>query len=143
MFSAAEVAELQADAESMMGDTFRAFAPTARAKNAAGYESQAYAAQGDTVGKVQSRSSGSGAGSDVSSRSVDIGGVIRPVLEGGLHIPLSAPVPVAGPVGTGWEYECIAVGPLSDPTLMGRRYLVVGVPAKSYPTARRLDVVQL
>lgn len=92
-------------------------------------------------GKVQS---GSKSGGDTATRFVRVGGVELPVASGGLHIPLGAPVPVAGEqVGIGWEYIVAAVGPYDDPALMGRRFRVVGSPAKSYATARRLDVVEV
>jgi hypothetical protein len=52
-------------------------------------------------------------------------------------------VPTAGDQGIGWEYLCTAVGAHDDPTLLGRRFLVVNAPAKSFATARRLDVVEV
>ena len=67
-----------------------------------------------------------------------VGGVERPVVEGGLHLPLDAELPAIG-----WHDICTAVGPSSDPALLGRRWEVVDVPAKSYATARRLDVAQI
>jgi hypothetical protein len=80
---------------------------------------------------------------DAGTRYVTIGGVPRAVMVAGLHIPVSADLPVAGDQGIGWEYAVTAVGPDDDPTLMSRRFLVVGVPAKSFATARRLDVVEV
>lgn len=126
-------------AVTLMADTFTAYAPGADGTDADGYHTEGYADQGSTLGKVQSRSRQG----DTQTRTVRIGGSDRPVVEGGIQIPLDAPAPVAGPYGTGWEYECTAVGPDSDPTLLGRRWLVVDAPAKSYATARRLDVVEL
>lgn len=103
------------------------------------YKTRTYATEGTTAGKVQAS-----AGSDTPTRMVRIGDVERPVLAGGLHIPISADLPVAGEqLGKGWEYAVTAVGATDDPALLGRRYLVVGVPAKSFATARRLDVVEL
>jgi hypothetical protein len=52
-------------------------------------------------------------------------------------------VPTAGDQGIDWEYLCTAVGAHDDPTLLGRRFLVVNAPAKSFATARRLDVVEV
>jgi hypothetical protein len=43
----------------------------------------------------------------------------------------------------GWEYVLTELGPLTDPSLLNSRWLVVDAPAKSYATARRLDVVRL
>lgn len=123
-----------------MTDTFTAFAPGGSTIDAGGFKHAAYDSQGDVSGKVQR---GSQSGVDVDQRLYRIGDTERPVLAGALHIPLFAPLPTAGPVGVGWEYECTAVGPLSDPILLGRRFLVVGVPFKSFATARRLDVVEL
>lgn len=131
----------QAMAESMMTLTLAAYSPTGLAPDADGYETLQFADEGPTSGKVQG---GSQAGKDTPTRYVNVGGVERPVLAAGLHIPITSAVPVAGEQrGIGWEYEVVAVGPLDDPALLGRRYLVVGVPAKSYATARRLDVVQV
>ena len=76
--------------------------------------------------------------SDARTRYVVVGGVERPVLVGGLHIPIDAPLPAIG-----WEYVLAATGPATDRALLGRRFRVVGVPAKSYATARRLDVVEV
>jgi hypothetical protein len=105
-----------------------------------GLEVQAYTQHDDTPGKVQG---GSASTADPATEYVTVGGVRRPLLRGGLHIPVGAPVPVPGDRGVGWEYECTAVGPDDDPSLLNRRYLVVNAPAKSYATARRLDVVEV
>lgn len=103
------------------------------------YKTLTYATEGTTRGKVAAT-----AGADTPTRTVRIGEVERPVLMGGLHIPISADLPVAGEQrGKGWEYAVTAVGVADDPSLLGRRYLVVGVPGKSFATARRLDVVEL
>ena len=129
----------QLAAEALMGDTFTAYSPNGTT-TVNGLKVPAYANQGSTPGKVQA---GSQQGGDTNTRTVTVGGVERPVIESGLHLPIDAPVPVAGDRGRGWEYVCTAVGAGSDPELVGRRYLVVGVPAKSYATARRLDVVEV
>jgi hypothetical protein len=135
---AAALPELRRQAESLMADTFTAYAPDGTTTDAYGDEVPAYTPEGSTFGKVQGTTA-----RDPITRTVVIGGVDRPVVEGGLQIPLSAPVPVAGPRGTGWEYVCTAVGPLSDPALLGTRWLVVNAPTKSYATARRLDVAEV
>ena len=93
-----------------------------------------FSSQGTSPGKVQAASR---AGRDTSTRMALVGDTERPVLEAGLHVPLSTVV------GVEWEAVVTAVGPRDDPTLLGRRYRVVDVPAKSYATARRLDVVEL
>lgn len=122
-----------------MVDTFTAYSPNGFT-TVSGLEVPAYADEGDTPGKIQG---GSASTADTATEYVTVGGVRRPLLRGGLHIPISAPLPRAGDRGVGWEYECTAVGALSDPSLAGRRYLVVNVPAKSLATARRLDVVEV
>jgi hypothetical protein len=106
----------------------------------AGLEVQAYTQHDDTPGKVQG---GSTSTADTTTEYVTIGGVQRPLMRGGLHIPVGAELPTAGDQGVGWEYAVTAVGPFDDPTLLNRRYLVVNAPAKSYATARRLDVVEV
>lgn len=126
-------------AEAFMTDRFTAYSPNGFT-TVSGIKTQQYADEGSTLGKVQG---GSQAVADTAIRYVTVGGVSRPVIEGGLHIPVSAPVPTAGDRGVGWEYECTSVGAVSDASLVGRRYLVVNVPAKSFATARRLDVVEV
>lgn len=121
--------------------TLAAYSPNGTTKDENDYDVPVYASEGSTPGRIQS---GSRAGGDTPTRYVTIGGVARPVLSGGLHIPISAPVPVASEQrGAGWEYEVTAIGSADDPALLGRRYLVVGAPAKSHATARRLDVVEV
>jgi hypothetical protein len=100
-----------------------------------GQEQPGFASEGSTPGKVAGRSQQS---SDTYTRTVTIGEVEVPILEGGLHIPISAPVPEIR-----WEYEVTALGADDDPVLLNRRYRVVSVPAKSFATARRLDVVEV
>lgn len=140
-FSPGELAEHRADAESLMTLTLAAYSPNSFTTDADGYQVPAFTPEGSTFGKVQA---GSQAGQDTATRNVSIGGVERPVLSGGLHIPISAPVPVAGEQrGVGWEYVVTGVGSVDDPALLGRRFLVVGVPVKSFATARRLDVIEL
>lgn len=99
-----------------------------------------FIAKGSTRAKVQV---GSTQDDDTGTRYETVGGVSRPVLTGGLHIPLSAPRPTAGAPGLGWEYVVTAVSDLADTNLLGRRYRVVNAPAKSFATARRLDVVEV
>lgn len=126
-------------AEAEMTLTFTPYSPNGYT-TVSGLEVPAYASHTSTRGKVQG---GSASTTDTVTRYVTIGGVERPVLAGGLHIPISATVPKAGDQGVGWEYLCTAVGTYDDPALLNRRYLVVSVPAKSFATARRLDVVEV
>lgn len=128
-------------AESLMTVTLTAYSPNGTTTDADGFEVPAYAPEGSTPGKIQA---GSREGDDTATRFVPIGGVDRPVLSGGLHIPIGAAVPVASEQrGIGWEYEVTAVGASDDPALLGLRFLVVNVPIKSFATARRLDVVEV
>jgi hypothetical protein len=138
----AELPNLRTEAEATYQDTFTAYRPdaTATATDANGFEVPGYATAGTTPGKVAGPSAQS---RDTNARTVTIGGSERPVIEGGLHVPVSAPVPATGEYGTGWEYVLTALGPLTDPSLLNSRWLVVDAPAKSYATARRLDVVRL
>lgn len=135
----------QAAAESRMTLTLTAYSPTGRsAQNpVTGLEEPEFVTEGTTPGEVQSPSA---QGGDTPTRYVDVGGVQRPVLIAGLRIPVSADLPNAGAphvAGGAWEYVVSALGPYDDPALMGRRYRVVEVPAKSFATARRLDVVEV
>lgn len=126
--------------EGMMEDTLVAYEPYPDADRAEdGMESLEYTAKQVTPGKIQ----GASRGSDTNARSVNVGGVDQPVVQGGLHIPVASLAPVAGSVGVGWEYEVTAIGPATPADLLGSRWLVVDSPAKSYMTARRLDVVRL
>lgn len=137
----AALPELQREAESLMTLTLTAFEPSGTTKDADGYDVQGYTSRGTTIGKLQS---GTAQGKDANTRYTTIGEVERPVLEGGLHIPLTATLPEPGwQRGLGWEYEITAVNGLADISLLGRRFLVVEVPAKSFATARRLNVVEV
>lgn len=138
--------EMQAAAESLMKITFRVYVPGEPVVGLDGYETTPYTSAGLVKGKLQATSA---QGGDTNQRYLRIGGVARPVLEGALHIPISARVPVASQErGVGWEYEISALDPDGscrvDPALVpGRRFLVVEVPAKSFATARRLSVVEV
>lgn len=137
--SAIQAGRMAAEVEMTL--TLTAYSPNGTTTDADGYEVPAFADEGSTPGKVQG---GTQAGKDTPTRHVSIGGVERPVLSAGLHVPIAAPVPVASEQrGIGWEYLVTAIGPNDDPALLNRRYLVVGVPMKSFSTARRLDVVEL
>jgi hypothetical protein len=127
--------QMRGDAESLMLDTFTAYAATTQRVD--GLNQTVWVEQYETPGKIAGRSRDS----DTDGRTVRVGGVDRLVVEGGLHLPMSID-PLDLPK-VGWQFECSAVGPASDPSLLGRRWEVVDVPAKSYATARRLDVVEV
>lgn len=108
--------------------------------DADGYEVPVYDEGEPHIGRVPRNSS---RGSDTPTEYKEIGGVSRPVLKGGLHIPISAPRPIAGEQrGMATEYVVTAIGTIDDPALLGMRYLVVGSPVVT-ATARRLDVVEV
>lgn len=132
-------------AEREMTLTLTAYSPTGlTAQNeTTGLEVPTFTTGATTPGKVQAPSAQAG---DTSTRTVTIGGVERPVLTAGLHLPISAAVPNAGQphiAGGAWEYVVTAIGTHDDPALLGNRYRVVEVPAKSFATARRLDVIEI
>lgn len=132
-------------ARSRMTLTLTAYSPTGTsAQNpVTGLEEPVFVTEGTTPGEVQSPTS---QGGDTPVRYVNVGGVERPVLTAGLRIPVSADLPSDGPphvAGGAWEYVVTALGEHDDPVLLGRRYRVVEVPAKSFATARRLDVVEV
>lgn len=133
MRSVGRLGAMRARADGMFLDTFTAYAFETITIDE--LQVQDWVGQGATSGKIAGPSAQAG---DTNTRTVTVGGVERPVVEGGLHIPLSAPLPAIG-----WEYVCTAVGDASDPALLNRRWRVVDVPAKSYATARRLDVVEV
>lgn len=126
--------ELRAQAISLMQDTFTAYSPGGTTTDDDGFETPGWTSEYETLGRVSGRSREG----DTNTHLTRIGTVDRPVVEGGLHIPLDAEVPAIG-----WELVCTAAGPGSDPGLVGRRYRVIDVPMKSYATARRLDVVDV
>lgn len=133
-------------ARTLMVDTFTAYAPGGTTTDADGYKVPAFTSQGTTPAKVRSRS---GRALASQSRTVNIGGTERPVLEGGLHVPVDAFVDgnnkvliAAGNRGVGWEFECTAIRPGSSGSI-GARFLVVGTGLETFQTARRLDVVEV
>ncbi|MCW2785243.1 MAG: hypothetical protein JWP74_1760 [Marmoricola sp.] len=138
----AALPDMQRQAESLMTLTLTPYAPTGDfTTDADGFEVPELLPQTPHAGKVQG---GSQSGKDTQTRYIRVGDVERPVLEGGLHIPLSAPVPQPGQqINLGWQYVVTGVNGLADVALLGRRFLVVEVPAKSFATARRLNVISL
>lgn len=82
-------------------------------------------------------------GRDMAVRTVEVGGVERAVIEGGLHIPIPDEGSEAVQVHNGDRFTITAVGPMSDPGLLGRVFEVVEYGGKSWATARRLNVVEV
>lgn len=115
--------------------------PAGLVKDDDGYDEPTFTDLTPHKGKAQGPSSST---SDAVTDYVKVGNVELPVLREGLHIPISAPVPKPSRVrGRATEYRVTAVGRSDDPALLNKRYMVVGVPVKSYATARRLDVVEI
>lgn len=133
MFTETEMDELRQDQLATMVDTFVAF--TTETVRTNGWDSDELVEQYETPGKVGGRSE-RGATSD--PKTVSIGGVEYDEVEGGLKIPVDKPVPAEG-----WLFTCTAVHPTSDPALLNRWWHVIGVPTRSQPTKRRLDVVEV
>ena len=120
-------------AEAMMQDLFTAYAY--EWVKVDGLDKQQWVQQGDPVrGKLPSSRSGSDA---TSARTVTLGGVERPIIEGGLHLPWSASPKV------GWEYVLTTPGPLTHPSAVGRRFRVIEAPLSDHMTAWRLNVVEV
>lgn len=141
MFTAAELAEHRADAEELMTLTLTWYAPGGSTM-AGDLKVPGFTDQGTSIGKVQARSRQG----DTPTRTVQVGGSERLILEGAVHIPLAAFVDATGLlVRPGWE--CVVTDldeDLDDPALLGRRYRVVEIPpAKSRATARHLNVVEV
>lgn len=129
----AELPFLRAEAEARMTDTFTAYGLPEWTK-VDGLDTQTRLPQYDTPGKVQGSSRQV---NNTATRFVNIGGIERPVVEGGLHIPYGKPLPAEG-----WEFQCTAVGEAINSFRVGRRWRVVSVPLDD-ATARRLDVVEV
>lgn len=120
-------------AESLMSDTFTAYEPNGTT-TVNEQETAAFTPKGRTSGRLRVTQRVD----TTPARFVTIGGVEAAVVNGGLRIPLSAPVPEVY-----WEYQLVTAGPDTDPALVGTRWRVEGVQADSYATARRLNVVQV
>ena len=122
-------------AERDMPDTGTAHRPTGHtAANSDGEEVATFTDLFTSPCKIQGPSAST---ADAITRTVVVGGVERPVLSAGLHLPIATPVPLVD----GDEFQVTAA--VSDPQLPGARYRIVGVPAKSQATARRFDVVEV
>lgn len=106
------------------------------------YKERQAVPEGQCPGKVQARSR---MGGDTMTQYVKVDAVELPVLKGALHIPVRAMLTSTGALRVAIDWECVVVdlGPYDDTALLGCRYRVVDVPAKSHATARRLDVVDV
>lgn len=137
------LAAMQARTEEHHTLTFDWFSPGALVMVGEFEERQAVA-EGQTPGKIQARSR---MGGDTMVQMVRVGDVELPVMKGALHIPVNALLDVNGQLRLDEDWEAVVAGVspdgYDDPALLGRRYRVVDVPAKSHQTARRLDVVDI
>lgn len=123
-------------AASLMPDTGVMRRPTGHAtQNANGEEEVTYVDVFTSRCKVSGASTGGG---DTTYQTVTIAGVEHDLITAGVRLPFGVP-----PCQRGYVFEVTAVGPTSDPRLIGRKYLVHNDPAKTDATARRLDVVEL
>lgn len=135
LLTAGELAAFRADAEGEMTLTLAWFSPNGTTTDSDGQKIPAFATETATAGKAQGPSQQA---TQPYTRTVNVGGVERPVMEGGIHIPIGAAVPQRF-----WECQVTALGADDDPALLDRRYRVESVPAKSFATARRLDVIEV
>lgn len=123
-------------AESLMQDRGVMRSPTGHAViDDNGQEIPSYADEFTTRCKVAGASTG---GTDPTYATVTVGGVQRSLITAGVAIPVGSPT-----CKRGWVFEVTAVGPSSDPRILGRKYLVHNDPASSFKTARKLDVVEV
>lgn len=129
--------DLRAQAASTMLDTL-AFGTIVRGAQdpTTGLEADVFVATFTTKGKIAGASQG---GADLAVRMVDIGGVQRPVITGGVHIPFDR----TNAVPSGMLVKVMTLGPRSPHHLLGRLYRIEGESVKSYETARRFDVVEV
>jgi hypothetical protein len=95
-----------------------------------GSETPVYATRFTSKCKIQTRA--------LQARQEEVGGRTATTVTVELHLPVSA-----GAVEVGDVAEITAVGALSDTHLLGRKFRVVAPVAKSFATARRLDVEEI
>jgi len=133
MFDAA-LSDGRALAEARMLDTFDIEVPTGGYvyDEATGEEAEEFDLLFTTLGRLKP-----GAGLRA-ARESEAGGrtVVTTIRE--LHIPVECEVVPAGAVAT-----CIAIHPMSDPTLLGARLRLAGPAPGSQTTARRLEVSEV
>ena len=119
-------------AERMMTDTCAVRYPTGTSTPDpdTGTEAPDYADRFTSKCKVQAR--------NLQARQEEVGGRTATTVSVELHLPIDAPAVEVGDV-----CEIAAVGALSDPQMLGRKFRVVAPVAKSFATARRLDVEEM
>jgi hypothetical protein len=95
-----------------------------------GSETPAYTTRFTSKCKIQTRA--------LQARQEEVGGRTATTVTVELHLPVTA-----GAVEVGDVAEITAVGALSDVQLLGRKFRVIAPVAKSFATARRLDVEEI
>jgi hypothetical protein len=128
----------RAAAEETHQDTFTAYSPNGTTTDGNGFEVRAYATRASRPARSPARSPATR--TPARSRSAAWS---APWSRAACTSPSTPRSPLVGEYGVGWEYVLTDLGPLTDPSLLDSRWLVVDAPAKSYATARRLDVVRL
>lgn len=86
-----------------------------------------------TICRIEAASTG---GRGRLAHTVTIGGVEVAVLQAGLAIPVGSPT-----CHRGWVFEVTKAGPVSDPRIVGQKYLVHSDPDTSLKISRKLDVI--
>jgi hypothetical protein len=70
---------------------------------------------------------------------VDTGGQVATLIRGVVHLPVTG----TGTIRTDDIIVYLTTGTGSDPSLVGRRFRVIGPPPKTFATARRLTVEEV
>jgi hypothetical protein len=122
----------RAIAESLMTDTVtvRYATGTTTIDETTGSETPVYATRFTSKCKIQTRA--------LQARQEEVGGRTATTVTVELHLPVDSPATEPGDIA-----EITAVGALADVQLLGRKYRIVAPVAKSYATARRLDVEEI
>lgn len=131
--SEAEMAEARADAERLMSDTFTLSRPTGEGMvydPAEQAEVEATDLLGTSPGKVQSRA--------LATTEAEVGGRTAATIRLEVHLPVSAVALRRG------DYAAVtALGPMTTPSMSGRKFRVVGPVGKSWATAARYEVEEV
>lgn len=126
--------EMRAMAESLMVDTVTVSYVDPDAEPVqnpeTGSTEPVYAQRFTSKCKIQTR--------NLQARAEEVGGRTATTVSVELHLPIGAPAVEVGDV-----CEVTAVGSLSDIQLLGRKFKVVAPVAKTFATARRLEVTEV
>lgn len=129
--TASVLADGRGYAESLMTDTVTVDRPTGRTvqDEVTGLKVPVFTTEFASLCKVQQHLKSSGASLVVE------GGVLRADVDRLVHFPISAPVVLPGD-----RLTITAIGPTTDPQLLGVVLWVTDTAVKSYATARRVPV---